>query len=713
MLKKLLPALLICFTLQQVKADEGMWLPIWMHAKQIERMQQMGLKLSWDEIYNHTKPAVKDAIVALDGGSCTAEFVSKKGLLFTNHHCGYDEIQSHSSTEHDYLKNGFWAKSLSEELPNPGKTATILISATDISQTFIAHLKGMKDAENRTTLIDSLKNMILESVADTSKYDADIVSFYADNKFVLFLTQTFRDIRLVGAPPSAIGNFGGETDNWVWPRHTGDFSIFRVYCAPDGQPADYSPDNIPYTPKKILPISLKGYHEGDFTFIMGYPGSTNRFATSAEIANIYNNQNPVVAEVRGLKQQIIRKAMEQSAATRIQYSAKYNQSSNYWKYSIGQNLGIKTNSLIESRIKSENALKETLVKSGNLQWAIEFDAFQKSFDPTQALTRDMAIIEESFFSGPELPTFAFEFLNQFFAAIQGEVPPEDLKIKKQELVDMINRFFKDYDPDIDKEIMQTMLTYAQKNLNNQNLRKNLIPAKFKNNPKKYVDWLYSNTLFNNPEQLTNMLNGILPKSLKKDPILNFLGILMEEGSQIYGVIEKEDSNRKVYMNQYINTQMTLFPNHQWYPDANSTQRLTYGTIASYEPRDGVVYSHITTLQGVIEKENPKESDFNVPQKLKEHYHERNYLPYSHTDTLITCFITNNDITGGNSGSPVINGSGELIGIAFDGNWEAMISDLAYNINTQRTICVDIRYVLFVIDKLGEATNLMDELQINQ
>lgn len=713
MLKKIFVSLLICFTIHPAKADEGMWLPIWMQAKQIERMQQMGLSLSWNEVYDHTKPSVKDAIVALDGGSCTAEFVSKKGLLLTNHHCGYDEIQSHSSQEHDYLINGFWAKSLSEEIPNPGKTATILISATDVSNAIAAHLKGIKDPTERLTLIDSLKNTILETVADTSKYEADIVSFYADNKFVLFLTQTFRDVRLVGAPPSAIGNFGGETDNWVWPRHTGDFSLFRVYCAPDGQPADFSPDNIPFTPKKFLPISLKGYNEGDFTFIMGYPGSTNRFATSAEIANIYNNQNPIVAEVRGLKQQIIRKAMEQSAATRIQYSAKYNQSSNYWKYSIGQNLGIKTNSLIESRIKSESALKETLLNSGNLQWAIEFDAFQKSFEPTQIITRDMMIIQESLLTGPELPMFAFEFLNQFFATIQGDTPPDDLKTKKQELINMINHFFKDYDPAIDKEIMQTMLTYAIKNLNNKNLSKYLIPAKFKNNPQSYTNWLYDNTLFNNPEQLMNMLNGIIPKSLKKDPMLTLLGELIEEASQIYGIVENEESLRKVYMNQYINTQMSLFPYHQWYPDANSTQRLTYGTVASYEPRDGVIYNHITTLQGVFEKENPQESDFEVPQKLKELYQQKKYAPYSQTDTLTTCFITNTDITGGNSGSPVINGKGELIGIAFDGNWEAMVSDLAYDSNTQRTICVDIRYVLFVIDKIGEATNLIDELQINQ
>jgi hypothetical protein len=325
----------------------------------------------------------------------------------------------------------------------------------------------------------------------------------------------------------------------------------------------------------------------------------------------------------------------------------------------------------------------------------------------------MMIIQESLLTGPELPMFAFEFLNQFFATIQGDTPPDDLKTKKQELINMINHFFKDYDPAIDKEIMQTMLTYAIKNLNNKNLSKYLIPAKFKNNPQSYTNWLYDNTLFNNPEQLMNMLNGIIPKSLKKDPMLTLLGELIEEASQIYGIVENEESLRKVYMNQYINTQMSLFPYHQWYPDANSTQRLTYGTVASYEPRDGVIYNHITTLQGVFEKENPQESDFEVPQKLKELYQQKKYAPYSQTDTLTTCFITNTDITGGNSGSPVINGKGELIGIAFDGNWEAMVSDLAYDSNTQRTICVDIRYVLFVIDKIGEATNLIDELQINQ
>ncbi len=399
--------LILLLTSINTKADEGMWLPYLMSNSQIEAMQKMGLSIPFDSIYNPNKPSLKDAIVSLDDGSCTAEFISSKGLLLTNHHCGYDDIQNHSTIEHDYLKNGFWAKTFDKELPNPGKTATILIDAKNLTKRFFTLFNDSLSETRRAKLTDSLTMVIEDSVALTTGMDAAVVSFFSENLYLLFITQTYKDVRLVGAPPSDIGKYGGDADNWVWPRHTGDFSIFRVYCAPDGSPAAYSKNNIPFTPKKHLTISLEGINEGDFTMVMGYPGNTDRYMTSYGITQVEEYINPVIAEVRGIKQEIWKKEMLKNPKVEIQYASKYSESSNYWKYSIGQNEGLKHQNVIEDRVHLEDQFSTWIEEDSvrKKRYAKTLPVLQAAYLLSSNITKSVTIAEETVLTGPDLPLF--------------------------------------------------------------------------------------------------------------------------------------------------------------------------------------------------------------------------------------------------------------------------------------------------------------------
>ncbi len=704
MLKKFF--FLLFFIPTALFADEGMWVPIWMQSNQIEAMNRLGLAIPFSEIYSNQTPSIKDAVVKLDNGSCTGEFISSKGLILTNHHCGFDDIQAHSSTENNYIKDGFWAKTYSEELANPGKTATLLISTIDISNRFHEALNPSLTLDQRTSLIDSIKTNLIKSVADTSAYEPEIVSFYQDNRFLLFLSQTFKDIRLVAAPPESIGNFGGESDNWVWPRHTGDFSIFRVYCSPDGKPAEYAANNVPYTPKKFLKISVSGVQQNDFTMTIGYPGTTTRYAPSEQIQSIQNFENPIIAEVRGIKQNILKSLMDSNAEIRIQYAAKYDQSSNYWKYAIGQNKGLQNGKISSDRLTYQNTIFKNMNDS-----IVDIDEFISSYQTSKQLIIRTKQLEETLFSGCELPLFSINYLNQIISLNQISQTDSTYLSTKNKSIENIQTFFKDYNPEVDKTVMIAMLNYLITN-NHPIIKQGLIPKHFKNNATKFCDYLFRKSLFTKKDWLINGLDNLSKKEIRKDSAFKFIAQILSFSSQLYETYDQLTDLQNNFNHHYQSTILNLDSLSNSYPDANSTLRISYGSVQPYHPADAIFFNYYTTSNGILEKENPAIKDYIVPEKLKNLLENSNYQSYSNSlNQLPLCFITTNDITGGNSGSPVINKDGNIVGIAFDGNWEAMTSDIAFNEEMQRCICVDIRYVLFVIDKIGEAQNILNELNI--
>ena len=698
------------------RADEGMWLPYLMSNSQIEQMQKLGLAIPFDSVYNPDKPSLKDAVVALDKGSCTAEFISPNGLLLTNHHCGYENIQEHSTVDHDYLKDGFWAKTMKEELPNPGKTATILIDAKDMTGRFLALLNDTMPEPLRISIVDSLTSVIEDSVENATKLEASVKGFFNGNMYLLFITQTFKDVRLVGAPPSAIGKFGGDTDNWMWPRHTGDFSIFRVYCAPDGSPAEYSENNVPFKPKDYLKISIDGISENDYAMIMGYPGSTDRYMTSYGIKQIEEYVNPVIAEVRGIKQDIWKKEMRRDPKIRIQYAAKYSESSNYWKYSIGQNEGLKHMNVIENREKLEKKFSDWVAEDTVKRklYVQTLPMLQASYLLTNSIQRSSTIAEETVLAGADLPLFCLNMYFYFFSMENLDKNSDEYRGFAEMIEKEADKFYKDFNAGVDEKVFAAMLKYYIKNVEEKQRAKNedIFPKRFKGDFVKFTNDIYSNTIFADKETFLKTIREGDFKKINKDKMLAFSKTVLASYFEITSLIDQFDIEIEKSMRQYEKGLFAIFPHKDFYPDANSTFRLTYGTVGSYDPSDAVVYDYRTTLKGVMEKEKPGDPDFEVPERLKKLYAQKDFGRYADKDgSMQVCFITNNDITGGNSGSPVMNKDGNLIGIAFDGNWEAMTGDLAYDKKLQKTICVDIRYVLFVIDKYAGAKNLIEEMTI--
>lgn len=699
------------------KADEGMWLPSLIHKLNIADMQKAGLELSAEQIYSVNNSSLKDAVVALDRGSCTAEVVSKDGLLLTNHHCGFGEIQSHSSVEHDYLQDGFWAMSKDEELPNPGKTVSFLIRVEDVTAKVMAGVTENMSDEEVEKAISKVSNELEKEAKGDTHYETYVRSFFNSNRYFLFVMETFKDIRLVGAPPQALGKFGGDTDNWMWPRHTNDFSMFRIYCGPDGKPADYSKNNVPYQPKHFLPISLKGVEKGDYAMVMGYPGRTNRYETSFGVENTINVTNTVRIDVREKLLDIWGEYMSTSQKARIQYASKHARSSNYYKYSIGQNNGLANlkvvdkKKAIESRFTSwVNADNKRKEKYGEALSLIE-----NSYKNTEA-DKARAYMSEALLRGPEIFMFAYR-LNSL----------TDLLKKPEENKDQIDRaikgmknsmddYFKDYDAATDQKVVGKLTgLYAGKN------SPAYYPAffaeiqkKYKGDFNRYAEKMFQKSIFDNKEELSAFLDNPTLKVLEKDMALAAAKSIFDKYREISNLAGESQKQRAKGEKLFVAGLMEMEKDKTFYPDANSTMRLTYGNVLDYSPRDGVIYNHFTTANGYLEKEIPGDMEFDVPARMKQLLLEKNYGKYADKDgTLHACFITNNDITGGNSGSPVINSKGELIGIAFDGNWEAMSGDIAFEPELQRCINVDIRFVLWVIDVYAGATHLIDEMQIVQ
>lgn len=699
-----------------LKADEGMWLPGLIEKLNINQMKKEGLSLNADEIYSINHSSLKDAVVALDHGSCTAELISDEGLLLTNHHCGFDEIQEHSTdtVEHDYLKNGFWAKTKEEELSNPGKSASFLISFKDVSEKILPELNDQMTEEERNKKVRELSSAIEKEAAAETHYEARVQSLYNDNKYYLFIYETFRDIRLVGAPPQSMGKFGGDTDNWMWPRHTADFSMFRIYCGKDGKPAAYSKENVPYKPKHHLPISLKGYKMNDFAMVLGYPGTTNRYKTSFGIEYTMKVSNPVKIKVRGEKQRIMQEFMSTSRKARLMYSAKYARSSNYYKYSIGQNEGLDNLNVLAKKRQLEdqftqwvNADDQRKAKYGKALNMIS-GAYKNLEDETA-----FEYMIESIVRGPEIFYFAYR-TRPLYDALKSDKNSERVSLASERVKGGLDEFFKDYDSETDQKIAAALFRIYQENVAPQYHPPffRTVKTKYGNDFEKYTKELYAKSIFGSQDRLVRFFEAPKAKTLQKDPLFQVSLEIFRMMSLIGEETGKTTEALATGNRLFVGGLMEMGDDRNFYPDANSSMRLTYGTVGDYVPRDGVKYNYFTTLQGYIEKEIPGDDEFDVPAKLKELYAAKDFGRYADADgSLRTCFTTNNDITGGNSGSPVINGKGELIGIAFDGNWEAMSGDLAFENELQKCINVDIRFVLWIIDKMAGAQNLIDEMTI--
>jgi len=697
-----------------VTADEGMWLPALIEKLNINQMKKEGCTLNADDIYSINHSSLKDAIISLDHGSCTAELVSDEGLLLTNHHCGFDEIQEHSTVDHDYLKDGFWAKTKEEELPNPVKTASLLIRFEDVSDRILPELKDQMTSEERNNKVREISSKIEKEATDKTNYNARVQSLFSDNKYYLFVYETFMDIRLVGAPPQSMGKFGGDTDNWMWPRHTADFSMFRIYCGKDGKPAAYSTDNVPYKPKYHLPISLKGYQMNDFAMVLGYPGTTNRYKTSYGINYTMNVTNPIRIKVRAEKLRIMEDFMNTSRKARIMYSAKYARSSNYYKYSIGQNEGL--NHLNVLAMKSELEKQYTDWINADEQRKDKYgQALQLIASAYTNIEVDKAseYMMESMVHGPEMFLFANR-MRPLYDVLKIDKNSE----KVGKAIDRVKRgldvFFKDYDSETDQKIAASLFRIYDENVEPQYHPPffKIVKSKYGGDFGKFTKELYAKSIFGSQDRLVKFFESPKAKVLEKDQLFQVSLEIFRMMNLIYEESSKTSENLTKGNRLFVGGLMEMEADKLLYPDANSSMRLTYGTVGDYIPRDGVHYSYFTTLKGYIEKEIPGDDEFDVPAKLKELYFAKDFGRYADADgSLHTCFTTNNDITGGNSGSPVINGKGELIGIAFDGNWEAMSGDIAFENDIQKCINVDIRFVLWTIDKMGGAQNLINEMTI--
>jgi hypothetical protein len=699
----------------QAVADEGMWLPMFIEKLNYADMKKMGLTLTSEQIYSVNNSSLKDAIVQF-GGGCTAELISSQGLLITNHHCGYGNIQSHSTVDHDYLTNGFWAKNKSEELPNEGLTVSFLVKMEDVTSQVLSVVDNkMREKVRNDKITEIIKKLTDEAIKGTT-YKAVIRSFYDGNEYFMFIYEVYKDIRLVGAPPSSIGKYGADTDNWMWPRHTGDFSMFRVYTGPDGKPADYSKDNIPMVPKHYLPISIAPINNNDFAMILGYPGSTDRFLTSYGISLALEQFNPAIVKIRGKKLELMKQDMDASSEVRIKYASKYAGIANYWKYFIGQSKGLKRLNVYDKKKQIEDAFK-VWVNNSDKERKGKYDSaliyISDAYKEISKYTVARVYYGEAILRGPEIITFASraEKLYDLLTAKQPDKTKIDEAIKV--IKENAPKSFKNYNAPTDKRLTAALfeMFYLDVPKDQQPDIMAEIAKKYKNDFNKYADFVFSKSIFCDETKLNAFLEKPSVKILKNDPAFIV--------AQAFNKKAKEFNEKTLAANYMLNKGNRLFvaglremyPDTKFYPNANSTMRLTYGKVMDYTAADAVHFNYYTTLDGVMEKEDPNNWEFVVPAKLKELYKNKDYGRYAENGVMKTCFITNNDITGGNSGSPVLNGNGELIGLAFDGNWEAMSGNIAFEPDLQRCINVDIRYVLFIIDKYAGATNLIDEMTI--
>jgi len=704
--------LLLFIVFFRAMADEGMWIPMLLGNHTYEEMKKKGFKLSPEDIYSINKASMKDAVV-LFGRGCTGEFVSESGLLLTNHHCGYGSIQRHSTLEHDYLTDGFWAKELKDELPNQGLTVSILVRMEDVTSLVLNNVPQKCSEEIRSQVISKAIEDLVKKNSENKKYSVEVKPFYYGNQYFMFVYQVFRDVRLVGAPPSSIGKFGGDTDNWMWPRHTGDFSIFRVYADKNNEPADYSPDNVPYVPKKHFKINISGVKEGDFTMVFGFPGHTQEYIPSYAVELIQNVENPHQIRLRDLRLEVIKSAMDTNRLIRIQYSNKQAGIANAWKKWIGETNGLKRLKTIEKKrafeIEFDNWANIDIERS--YEYGTLMSEYKKVFNEISTPT----LVETYYFEGI-MGVEIIAFAKNLQKILQSKTDDE-IKNNTDNFVKSAQGFFKNYNQVVDKHIFAKIMTEYFKTIDANNTPPTLLKLqkKFKNDWFACANYIYEKSLI---ADLTKVeaLKKLAPKKIKSILSKDIFYSIWNETAKLYStnilpITSKANIKIDSLHRLYMKAQREMLPDKNFYPDANLTLRLSYGNVSSYDPQDGIHYDWFTTLDGVMEKEDSTIYDYDIPNKLKELWKKKDFGPYADNGLMHTCFIANNHTTGGNSGSPVLNANGELIGINFDRTWESTMSDIQYDPQRCRNVVLDIRYVLFIVDKYAGNERLIKEMEL--
>jgi hypothetical protein len=703
----------LILTAGSLRADEGMWMLPLIQKLNSKKMSEIGFKLSAKDIYDINNSSLKDAVLHF-GGGCTAEVISKDGLVLTNHHCGYGTIQKLSTVDHDYLQNGYWAKNHDEEMPAKGLTVIFLDHFEDVTAAVTGALNAAPDAKAKNEAFQKVsEELTAKAVGDSKFLRARVVSFFGDNQYYMVVSKTYTDIRFVGAPPSSIGKFGGETDNWMWPRHTGDFSMFRIYADKDNNPAEYSKDNKPYQPKKFLTISLKGVEQNDPAMIIGYPGRTNRFMTSYEVKETSEISNAITILVRNVRQQILWADMEADPKVRLQYASKYSGSANSWKKSLGMNETFAKLNVLDRRAAEEKTFNEWVAAdpARTEKYGKALADVKSAIDARAKLLYLSKYYQEAL-SSIELTSAATRFGPQVAREVRGGgagaagggrpfmmMAPAD--------------FYKDYNVSTDRKVAKALIKLFRDKVPAENLPNfyKTIDTEYQGNVDAYVDAMFDNSVFTSEAKLKAAQAG--DKKAMETDLAFVAGKDISASFMKYALeLEKYRTQYAAGQKLYIAGMLEMKAGQAIYPDANSTMRMTFGKILNYSPKDGVIFDYITTLDGVMQKEDPKNYEFTVPARLKELYAAKDFGQYALKDgRMPVAFLSNNDITGGNSGSPVLNKKGELIGTAFDGNWESMSSDIIFEPGLQRTISVDIRYTLFIMDKFGGAGYLLNEMKI--
>ncbi len=707
---------LLLLTGSIAKADEGMWLPM-LIGKNYEQMKKQGFKLTPEDLYSVNKASIKDAIVSF-GGFCTGEIVSKNGLIFTNHHCGYDAAASNSTPESNILDNGFYAKSYAEEKAIPGLFVRFLDRMEDVTPRVMAALKGVPEAEKAAKIAEISRTISSEATAGATS-EAEVKDVYKSNQFLLFVYNRFTDVRLAGIPPQSIGKFGGDTDNWEWPRHTGDFSIFRVYADTNNKAADYSTSNRPYTPKKFLPVSIKGVNNGDFAMVYGYPGRTDRFLTSYGVQLATEKSNPTIVKLRDIRLKAWKEEMDKSVDTRLKLSSLYAQIANYWKYYIGQTEQLKRLNIYDEKQKQE--AKFTAAASDSVNSAL-MQGYKTAYTAYEPYAVHITYINEGLLASPWVRN-ASQFGSLLSTMKEKKDDAAFMARINQNLVNMVDDYQETYNAVADKKIFAQILTGFYNDVPKSQHPKfiTLIAEDYwKGSPEatfaNYANYLWENSKLIDPAKLRAFLANPTAEVLEKDPGYQYAKNLNPQDyvRNSFGSIITDFSSAKAKLDQaYLKALIENNKGMLMYPDANSTMRISYGQVQNYSPKDGITYNISTDIDGMVAKYVKGDDEFDLPQSLLDAYAKRDFREYGANGTLNVGFISNNDITGGNSGSPVINGSGELIGLAFDGNWEAMSGDIAFDKQYKRTISVDARFVLWCIDVLGGAKNLINELDIHR
>jgi len=699
----------------QVKADEGMWVPMFLKKLNIKDMQKKGFKLSAEDLYSINHASLKDAIIIF-GGGCTGEIVSPEGLIFTNHHCGYGSIQQVSTVDHDYLTDGFWAKDKKQEIPIKGLSVKFMKSMSDVTLQVLEGVSDTMSETERAQIIEKNTKEIIAKATEGNDYQAIIRNFFAGNEYYMVVYEVYTDIRLVGTPPESVGKFGADTDNWMWPRHTGDFSIFRVYTAPDGAPATYSEENVPMKPKWFLPISIKDTKPGDFVFIMGNPGGTERYLTSYGVDFAIEEYNPTIVKIRTRKLDVMREFMDQDPAVRLQYASKFASVANYWKYYQGQTKALKANKVADEKRQIEADFQNWVEadEARKLEYGTVLKDFKEAYKELKNYNKSNRYFFEAFYRGSEMVPNAARFaqLGALLSADSVDQAKVDALIAR--LKKGVEGYFKDYYEPLDQKMFAETMNLYYWGVPADQLPTILVTKaqEYEGNFAAWAKDVYSKSNFATEAKVKALLDNPTAEAINNDPAIQIWNSFF----QTY----RELQPKQMPVNQKLARAERLFekalrekdPNKKFYPDANFTMRLTYGKIGGYRAADAVEYKFYTTTDGVLEKEDPTNPEFVVPAKLKELILKKDFGPYTNKKgEMPVGFLSDNDITGGNSGSPIMNAKGQLIGLAFDGNWEAMSGDISFDEKLQRTINVDIRYVLFIIDKLGGAQNIIDELTI--